>query len=326
MKIAIIGAAGFIGTALARRLKEDGHDLHLLDLRQSDIFPENSHIVDVTDYEALHEALSGMDVIYNLAAEHRDDVRPSSRYYDVNVGGAKNIVKAARAHDIKTIVFTSTVAVYGLVPADPEAGSREEDSPAPFNDYGRSKLEAERVFREWAGGGEDRTLLTARLVATFGPGNRGNIYTLMDQIARRKFVMIGNGKNRKSIAYVENVAEFLARGLDLPSGYHLYNYADKPDLTARALVGKIRKAFGLKATGFKLPYAAGLLGGWGFDALSWLTGRTFPVSAVRVKKFCADTVVNADKLKETGFTAPRALEEGLEKMIEEDFLKYKNRQ
>ena len=315
MKIAITGGAGFIGTELARVLTAQGHDLVLLDLHKSRAFPALSRITDVTDREALITALEGVDAIYHLAAEHRDDVRPIQKYYDVNVGGAENIIAAAQKHNIQKIIFSSSVAVYGLDAGD----SKERDVPAPFNDYGASKLQAEKVFENWARADKQRTLATLRLVATFGPGNRGNIHTLMEQIARGKFIMIGSGKNKKSIAYVGNVAAFLAHVLSLPPGAHLYNYADKPDLSTAVLVAQIRAALGLKNAGAAMPYALGLMGGAAFDIAAKITGRTFPVSAIRVKKFCADTVVNADKLQETGFIAPFSLEQGLHDMIAQEF-------
>jgi nucleoside-diphosphate-sugar epimerase len=316
MKIAITGGAGFIGTELARLLKDHGHTVVLLDLKKSETFPLASHAVDICDRESVLRALNGAEVIYHLAAEHRDDVRPAQRYYDVNVTGTENIIAAAEHHNIRTIIFTSTVALYGL-----DCGhSRESDTPAPFNDYGVSKLEAEKRLALWAASHPARKLVTMRLVATFGPGNRGNIFTLMDQIARGKFIMVGRGENRKSIAYVGNVAAFLVHALALPVGAHLYNYADKPDLTMRELVGDIRAAFGMGGSGPAIPYVLGLLGGMVFDMAARLSGRVFPVSAIRVRKFCADTVVSAEKLKSTGFEAPYSLPGGLREMIEKDFL------
>ena len=318
MQIALIGGAGFIGTVLAKHLMAKGYDVVIVDIKPSDFLPEKTIIADVTDQESLIKSLVNIDVIYNLAAEHRDDVYPRQKYYDVNVRGAENIVLAAKTHDIKTIIFTSTVAVYGLN-ADPKKGACEEMCPAPFNDYGHSKLSAEKVFANWASEKKDRILSVARLVATFGPNNRGNIYTLIDQVARDRFVMVGPGKNRKSIAYVENVASFLSHMLTFKAGIHTYNYADKPDLQARDLIKKIRKNFGLSGIGYQVPYVFGLFGGFLFDILSKVTGRRFPISSVRVRKFCANTVVNADKLKDTGFVVPYTLEQGLQAMIDSDF-------
>ncbi len=319
MKIAITGGAGFIGTNLAKLLIDEGYDVTLLDIEKSEDFPDRSVIADVTDLDTMTKALKGKDVIYHLAAEHRDDVRPIQKYYDVNVGGAENIVKAAEANDIQKIIFTSSVAVYPLVPADAKTGAKETDPPAPFNDYGTSKLQAEKVFEDWAKGYEGRSFTNVRLVATFGPRNRGNIYTLMNQIARGKFVMVGRGKNHKSVAYVGNVAAFLAHCSAAKHGMHLYNYADKPDLNMRDMVRDIRAAMGLNGLGPKVPYAFGLMGGMTFDLAARLTGKTFPISAIRVRKFCADTIVSAERLRDTGFKAPYSLRDGLREMIEVEF-------
>jgi hypothetical protein len=66
---------------------------------------------------------------------------------------------------------------------------------------------------------------------------------------------------------------------------------------------------------FRLPYSIGLLGGYTFDLLPRLTGKTFPISSIRIRKFRADTIINADKLKKIGFKPPFSLDEGLRRMI-----------
>jgi nucleoside-diphosphate-sugar epimerase len=92
MKILVIGGSGFIGTRLVDELLKTGHDLAIFDKNPSSAFNHSVTIGDVRELNALDKALHGIDVVYNLAAEHRDDVTPTSLYYDVNVRGAKNIV------------------------------------------------------------------------------------------------------------------------------------------------------------------------------------------------------------------------------------------
>lgn len=321
MTILITGGSGFIGTVLARQLKAAGHTIKIFDLKMSKTFPDDTIIGDVCDEAAMLGALKGCRAVYHLAAEHRDDVRPTQKYYDVNVNGAQILCNAAAAAGVKTIIFTSSVALYGLDAGASGQGSVETDAPKPFNDYGASKSQAEEVLNAWAAAAPDRSLTSTRLVATFGPGNRGNIYTLMDQIARGRFVMIGAGKNLKSIAYVENVAAFLQHCLQHAApGSMVYNYADKPDLETRALVQTVRGALGMPGLPPTLPYALGLAGGAAFDIAARITGRNFPISLVRIQKFCAHTIVNADKARSKGFKAPYSLEQGLEAMIKADFL------
>ena len=89
------------------------------------------------------------------------------------------------------------MAVYGFA----KPGIDEEGLIKPFNAYGRSKFEAEEIFREWQRNSNE--LIIIRPTVIFGEGNRGNVYNLFNQIALRRFVMVGNGNNKKSLAYIK---------------------------------------------------------------------------------------------------------------------------
>ena len=95
--IAIIGGSGFIGTRLTALLLDAGHEVRIIDKNQSEKYPELRLEGDVRNVSDLVETCRGCDVIYNLAAEHKDDVRPLSLYDDVNVQGARNVCEAAAA-------------------------------------------------------------------------------------------------------------------------------------------------------------------------------------------------------------------------------------
>jgi nucleoside-diphosphate-sugar epimerase len=311
MKIAVIGGSGFIGTNLVRLLVEDGHEVFIYDKSKSKCFPSLTYIGDVRDVESLKCALHGTEVVYNLAAEHRDDVRPISLYYDVNVQGAKNTIIAAEHNDIKRIIFTSSVAVYGLSNQNPDETSIAE----PFNHYGKSKLQAENVFTAWVDAGGGRSLTIIRPVVVFGEGNRGNVYNLIHQIQSCRFVMVGLGANKKSMAYVGNVVAFMRMTLEFGPGSYLYNFATKPDLTVRELVELIRAELNISSKMPVLPYALGLAGGFFFDFLSRISGKKFSISSIRIRKFCANTTVSTVSLEVLGFESPYTLHEGLHRMI-----------
>jgi len=69
----------------------------------------------------------------------------------------------------------------------------------------------------------------------------------------------------------------------------------------------------------RIPYWIGLAGGYLFDLAALVTGRQFPISSIRIKKFCAGTQIAANKLRETGFIPRYSLEQRLERMIAVDF-------
>lgn len=316
--VCVIGGSGFIGTRLVARLKsQDQTPLVLLDRVASHDFPELTTVADVRDIGQLRDAMPKGAVLVNLAAEHRDDVQPRSLYWDVNVTGAANICAIAREKSVSKIIFTSTVAVYGFAPI----GTDESGQVAPFNDYGRTKLEAEQIFRQWqAEAPTQRTLVIIRPTVVFGERNRGNVFNLLRQIASRRFVMIGRGENRKSLAYVENLAAFVEYSMNLDSGTHVYNFVDKPDYTMNELVSSVYRTLGrAPALRVRMPYFAGYLVGWGADIVASITGKRFAVSRIRIRKFCSNSVY-ASAVSKTGFRSPVSLEAALERTVRYEFL------
>jgi nucleoside-diphosphate-sugar epimerase len=319
MKFLVIGGSGFIGTYLVADLLGKGQDVVIYDIQISKKYPELCIVGDIRDREKLAESMAGVDMVYHLAAEHRDDVSPVSLYYDVNVGGAENLVYAVEKESVKKMVFTSTVAIYGLNSGIPD----ENSSIEPFNDYGRSKHNAEQVFKRWADADKSRNLVIVRPTAIFGENNRGNIYNLIKQIASKRFVFVGNGKNKKSMGYVLNFSNFLISLQQTKPGKYIYNYADKPDLSTEELVRITLEALGRpRGINYRIPYPIGLIGGYAFDFLSKIAGKNYSISSVRIKKFCADTRISTSKLRKLGFVHPYPLEEGLYHMNNNDFSKY----
>ena len=309
MAITIIGGNGFLGRRLCSRLaaERSRDDVCVVARRSLDGSVPHA-MADVRDVDALAAAVPPGTVIVNLAAEHRDDVEPVERYREVNVDGARNVCAVARRRGTTTIVFTSSVAVYGGGAAD----TRESAPCRPQDHYGMSKLAAEGVYREWqAESPHERTLVVVRPAPVFGEGGTSNVAWLMRRMASPRFVLIGTGRNVKSLAYVDNVAAFLAFSLGLPQGVHVYNYVDKPDLTVAALVSLVRRELELPANDrLWIPYPVALGAGTLLDAVARTTGRKFAVTAARVRRFCASTVFETS-VGETGFVAPVPMVEAL---------------
>lgn len=316
MQITLIGGSGFVGTRLIELLKKE-YLVQNIDKRESHFHNDITVIGDVRDRKSVSHYLKGTDVVVLLAAEHRDDVSPISLYYDVNVQGMRNVLDAMEANGIKRIVFTSSVAVYGLNKKNPN-----ESYPAdPFNHYGKSKWQAEQVLQQWYAIHPDWNINIVRPTVIFGERNRGNVYNLLRQISSGKFLMVGKGENKKSMAYVGNIVAFIKFMIESKKdGYNVFNYIDKPDNNMNQLVAHVSKVLNKHIPATHFPYWMGMFGGYCFDILAKLTGRKMTISSVRVKKFCATTEFDAAKAHSSGFVAPYTLEEGLARTLEFEFI------
>ena len=314
LKNLIIGGSGFVGSHLISKLNST--NCINLDKNVSPFFSSISLIGDIRNTsEIIIE--EDVDSVILLAAEHRDDVSPISLYYDVNVQGTKNVLESMDKAGVKNLTFTSSVAVYGLNKLNPDENHVED----PFNHYGKSKWQAEKAIKDWYDNDPDgKSVTIIRPTVIFGERNRGNVYNLLKQINSGKFLIIGNGQNKKSMAYLGNIVAFIKNRLEKKeAGFHLFNYVDKPDFTISDLVSLIDKKMKLNISKIKIPFWLGMLGGYCFDILSKILGKKLSVSSVRVRKFCATTQFDAAKAH-SSFEAPFTIKQGLDKTLEHEFI------
>ncbi len=319
MKIAMIGASGFVGTRLLDLLRQEPtkYECKNIDLLPSHFFNDITTIGDVREQEQMDHELKGADIVILLAAQHRDDVTPTSLYYDTNVGGMEVTLRAMEKNGLKRIIFFSSVAVYGLNKKNPD-----EDHPKdPFNHYGKSKWQAEQVLQRWYESHPDWNIDIIRPTVIFGERNRGNVYNLLKQISSGHFLMVGKGKNKKSMAYVGNIVAFVKFMIDnVKDGYNVFNYIDKPDNDMNKLVYHVGQVLNKHIPTTHFPYWLGMAGGYCFDLLAKITGKKLTISSVRVKKFCATTEFDSTKAHSSGFKPPFTLDEGLARTLEFEFV------
>ena len=319
-KILVIGGSGFVGSNLINLFNNKLNILNF-DKNNSDFHQDITFIGNILDPNALDNAMNDINYVILLAAEHKDNVLPKSLYYDVNVKGTQNVLDSMDRNGVKNLIFTSSVAVYGLNKQSPT-----EDSPKdPFNDYGKSKLMAENIIIHWYNINKaNKSITIIRPTVIFGKNNRGNVFNLLKQIFLKKFIMIGDGNNKKSMAYVENVALFIKNRLEANKiGCEIYNYVDKPDLTMNELVNEIELISNLNIPKFKLHYVPALLIGYIFDFFSLFFNRSFSISSVRIKKFCSTTQFGSEKIKQI-FKPKYSLREGLKITILNEFMSSQN--
>jgi dihydroflavonol-4-reductase len=134
MRVYVTGASGFVGSHVARELRERGAEVR-------------DHFVDLGDLAGLERALEGCDAVFHVAALYSFD-EPAAELERVNVAGTRNVIAACRSQGVGRLVHTSSCATCGPVPGRP---ATEEDSPPPWElsvPYKRTKLEAERLVLE----------------------------------------------------------------------------------------------------------------------------------------------------------------------------------
>jgi UDP-glucose 4-epimerase len=221
VRILITGVAGFIGSALAKRLLEDGHEVRGLDdlsagredrLPQGLLFDRG----DVNDIPKLWTLLQEVDGVVHLAA--RVSVQESMRYprdyNQVNVGGTVSLLEALRDTGVKRLIFSSSGALYGSQDVQP---LHENLAPKPESPYAVSKLSAEYYIRT-LGKLYGIQTLSLRLFNVYGPGqqlppfNPPVIPQFFKQILNGGSVLLaGEGSQTRDFIYLDDAVAALAR-------------------------------------------------------------------------------------------------------------------
>ena len=147
MRFFITGIAGFIGSALANQLVNEGHNVRGLDdlsTGDPDRLSKNVSFTrgDVNDRPKLWTLLQDVDCVYHLAARVvvPESVLYPREYNQVNVGGTVTLMEAMRDVGVRRVVFASSGAIYGNLAKQPVT---EHATPNPRSPYAVSKLAAE---------------------------------------------------------------------------------------------------------------------------------------------------------------------------------------
>lgn len=215
-KIIVTGIAGFIGSHLADRLIELGHEvIGIDDLSRGRAENINSkadfHQVSITDFEAIAPLFNDVDYVYHLAALAR--VRPSLKlpmsYHRANVTGTLNVLEASRLAKVKKVIFASSSSVFGN-----QDGAYKENMPKnPLNPYALQKLMGEQYVQIYGDlYGLDYTIL--RFFNVYGPRQiLGGAYstvigTFLDQRKRGvPLTIFGDGEQRRDFTHITDTIE-----------------------------------------------------------------------------------------------------------------------
>jgi len=221
MKTLITGAAGFLGSALAQKLIEDGHDVLGLDdlsTGKEEAIPEQVQfeLGDMLDRPKLWTLLQGVECVYHLAARVavQESILYPREYNSTNVGGTVSVMEAMRDVGVKRVVFTSSGAVYG---AQKDQPLHEEMVPSPDSPYAVSKLSAE-YYVKTIGHLWGIETVTLRIFNAYGPGQHlpadhpPVIPNFLKQAAKGGTLVIHNsGAQTRDFVYLDDVVDALVK-------------------------------------------------------------------------------------------------------------------
>ena len=205
-RILVTGGTGFLGTALVRRLVEDGHRPRVLDLNSLDQ-PElegNIEFIkgDVRDEQLVGGACRDVDTVFHLAAAVLP-TRGKKNYTSINTGGTRNVLQASLEHQVKQVVHISTSAIFGVPSRLPVT---EETELRPMGYYGNAKFDGEQEVKRYRERGLRVAILRPRTI--IGTERLGIFHILFDWIKAGKGIpVIGSGNNLFQFVSSRDVVE-----------------------------------------------------------------------------------------------------------------------
>ena len=295
MKYILIGGSGFIGQHFIKKLKNKSFINIDIDSGINETEFINCNILDLEKLLSIDISGHSDVTVILLAAVHFDFQKS---YYETNINGTQNVLKfISKNSNIKKFVFFSSVATYGKS----DFGKDESSVQQPLNDYGKSKLMAEKNIIKWHKKNKNVQTIIVRPAVVFGEFNFGNVYNLIMQIKSGLFFVIGDGKNIKSIAYAGNLVDSVLFSLNnISERLFLYNYSDYPQSSIfdqSAILSNILD----KPKVFKIPLFLTKLITIPVDFIEFILKRDLKINSMRVKKFTITTHFKSDLIRNRGF-------------------------
>ncbi len=318
LKALVTGGAGFVGSHLTELLLREGFEVSVLTRKSSDIKWFEGLDVKIYDCgffdgEGLREAVKDKDYVFHVAGVVR--AKNSEDFYNGNVQTTKNLIEALLDvnPNLRRLLVVSSFAANG--PAENSSGAKEEDTPNPITHYGKSKLEEEKLVRNYM----DKLPITiVRPPAVYGPRDT-DIYLVFKAYKSGLMTFVGFDKKLVSLVHVKDLVRgiYLAAISEKSIG-ETYCIGSDKFYTWEEVAEVLKNVFGKKALKIRLPHWLVYVSGAVSQFFSIFKKRpsTFNFEKAKdfVQKYQICDISKAEK--ELGYKPEISLEEGIKETID----------
>jgi nucleoside-diphosphate-sugar epimerase len=316
----ITGASGFIGLALARRLRADGRPVRAFvrpraagDPALTELRALGAEVIfgDAADEAALAPAMAGASAIFHMVGQLQVAGLSDELYARTHVAGTRALLRAsAAAAPDAAIVYASTTGVLGPTGPTP----LDEDAPLrPGTIYERTKAAGETLARELAAELGLR-LVVARPGLVYGPGDM-HLLSWFRAIERGLYRVVGRGDNPLHPIYIDELVEGLLRCAAAPAG-RVYHLVDPEPVPIAQLAAAIARALGRRPPQLRIPARLAWLAGAALEAIPGLPADKLPLTRSRVEFMLARRAYCGCRARdELGFVPRIGLDEGMRRAV-----------
>ncbi len=313
MKILITGANGMIGQHLAKRLLRDGHDVTAFIWKSSnlgalkDLQGLSFAYGDVRDLDSLKEAVKGKEIVFHLAGVVHLPYKEEQTYFDVNVTGTENVLKAcAENTSLKKLIHCSSASCYA-----PTTEVITETFPCGSKyPYGKSKLEAEIKIKEFVKE-HPMNYVIVRPARVYGPCDM-TLLPLFRMVKNGTYFHIGKMDSCMMPMHVDDMAEAFVRCMDAKDG-EIYNIAGPEVITTRQFMDTVARIENKKIPHISIPVQIVKLAAIITENIYGLMKKDPPLSLKKLKFFTVSEKYSTKKAEsELGFVPTVKIDKGLE--------------
>ena len=256
MKVLVTGASGFIGSHLVESLVSEGNDVISFVKNGGEISNLENVITkivygDLRDMDSIVEAVKGVDQVYHLAAiPNLQGSMTRANYYDINVEGTRKVLDACISENVKQIIYVSSLEAVGA--SSDGNPVNEETKPQPNNIYGESKLEAERIAKEYRNKYKINIVIV-RLPMVYGPRNYLHLRRFFKMVNSGYYPLIGNGKVLIEFCYIKNAIQGLMLAAAVGKPGHIYFISDERSYEFKEVIDIIAQQLNVKICYIRIP-------------------------------------------------------------------------